>query len=130
MSIEPEPAQKVSEISCKCPKSKCLLMYCECFSKDLLCNEKCSCYQCRNNPDFDDKRQKARRAVLEKDPDAFRNKKMLERVGEEAELALKKGCNCKKTNCVKKYCECYFTGVKCSYLCGCENCMNGGGKES
>lgn len=39
MSIEVEPIKKeVSEVSCKCPKSKCLLMYCECFSKDLLCN--------------------------------------------------------------------------------------------
>lgn len=107
MSIEPEPFpfQKVAEKnSCKCPKSKCLLMYCECFSKDLLCNEKCSCYQCRNNPDFDDKRLKARRAVLEKDPDAFRNKSRIEAIGEEAELGLKKGCNCKKTNCAKKYC--------------------------
>lgn len=110
---------------CKCPKSKCLLMYCECFSRDTLCNEKCSCYQCRNNVDFEEKRQKARKAVLEKDPNAFMNK--LELIGgEQSELGLKRGCNCKKTNCSKKYCECFFTGVKCSYLCNCDNCLNGG----
>lgn len=75
MSVEAEPFKKQAvEVSCKCPKSKCLLMYCECFSRDVICNEKCSCYQCRNNMDFDDKRQKARKAVLEKDPNAFMNK--------------------------------------------------------
>lgn len=26
------------KIICKCSKSKCLLMYCECFSKGLVCN--------------------------------------------------------------------------------------------
>lgn len=85
MSIEGEMgAQSMlprPEVSCKCPKSKCLLMYCECFSKDVMCGDKCSCYQCRNNVDFEDKRQKARKAVLEKDPNAFTNK--LEVIGGE-----------------------------------------------
>lgn len=35
-----------------------------------------------------------------------------------------KGCNCKKSHCRKKYCECYNAGVKCSELCKCEECKN------
>ena len=100
-------------------------MYCECFSKGILCNEECSCFQCRNNDQFEDKRQKARQCVLERDPNAFHNK--LEIVGgEQTSLAYKRGCNCKNTKCFKKYCECFRAGVECTYLCNCENCLNGG----
>ena len=36
-----------------------------------------------------------------------------------------KGCKCTKSNCQKKYCDCYNRGVKCGQNCSCENCENG-----
>lgn len=35
------------------------------------------------------------------------------------------GCKCKRSLCIKKYCECFARDLKCSAACSCENCHNG-----
>uniref|UniRef100_A0A0D9X785 Actin-related protein 2 n=1 Tax=Leersia perrieri TaxID=77586 RepID=A0A0D9X785_9ORYZ len=35
-----------------------------------------------------------------------------------------KGCNCKKSECLKKYCECFKFSVFCSKKCKCMGCKN------
>jgi hypothetical protein len=34
------------------------------------------------------------------------------------------GCRCKKSFCLKKYCECYEAGVFCGEKCRCNQCAN------
>ncbi|KAJ1379499.1 Tesmin/TSO1-like CXC domain [Sesbania bispinosa] len=41
----------------------------------------------------------------------------------------KRGCNCKKSSCLKKYCEFYQGGVGCSVSCRCEGCKNTYGRK-
>ena len=36
-----------------------------------------------------------------------------------------KGCNCKHSHCLKRYCECHAAGARCTIRCRCQYCQNG-----
>ncbi len=38
--------------------------------------------------------------------------------------------SCTKSNCNKKYCECYKLGEKCNINCRCVNCLNNGEEKN
>ncbi|XP_043692295.1 CRC domain-containing protein TSO1-like isoform X2 [Telopea speciosissima] len=124
---------------CNCKKSKCLKLYCECFAAGVYCVEPCSCQECFNKPIHEDTVLATRKQIESRNPLAFapkviRSSEPVVEVGDDsnktpASARHKRGCNCKKSSCLKKYCECYQGGVGCSINCRCEGCKNTFGRK-
>ncbi|KAK7366565.1 hypothetical protein VNO80_08558 [Phaseolus coccineus] len=124
---------------CNCKKSKCLKLYCECFAAGVYCIEPCSCQDCFNKPIHEDTVLQTRKQIESRNPLAFapkviRSSDSVPEIGDDpnktpASARHKRGCNCKKSSCLKKYCECYQGGVGCSISCRCEGCKNAFGRK-
>ena len=108
-----EVYDKPEKISCTCTKTECLKSYCACFKAGKKC-EKCQCKGCKN--------------TSEKTSDKLN--KLLNDSGTSVDGQTKellnsgKICNCSKSNCLKRYCECFKQGRKCDDSCRCQGCRN------
>ncbi|KAL4487048.1 hypothetical protein ABPG72_001500 [Tetrahymena utriculariae] len=130
---------RVSKTPCKCRKSLCLKLYCECFARGEICGSACVCLECRNSKNYLEQRNESIKLIEAKNPTAFlfssiqaatsinnqdKNAPNLQIEQSDMAIDMRRGCNCKKSKCKKKYCECYMIGKKCSSLCQCVNCSN------
>ncbi|CAI2361132.1 unnamed protein product [Moneuplotes crassus] len=131
---------------CDCQRNRCIQRYCDCFAAGKVCDELCTCKECRNLAENEDL-EGFREEIIQKEPDAFVPKFYTSSVSVHVESSSsrftekhpenrsdfvigmekvhRKGCRCKNSNCKLNYCECKKNGAKCTLQCQCLNCNNG-----
>jgi hypothetical protein len=126
-------APRKKNIKCNCKNSECLNDYCECFKNRGYCDHLCNCRRCRNV-----KHEKAYPSLKVKIGTTLKATSLpsFERPVKKIELRMESidtprfeagaqnKCNCKKSMCLKKYCECFSSGAFCSPACNCLQCSN------
>ncbi|GBG24561.1 Ubiquitin-protein ligase, putative [Hondaea fermentalgiana] len=122
LNAKPAPVHK-STLFCSCRKSKCLKLYCDCFAASMMCSGSCTCFECRNSPQFSRERLVALENILKRKPYAFHVQGRTYSTTESARK-LEVGCNCRRTLCLKKYCICFSNGDYCKTSCRCLQCGN------
>lgn len=117
--------QLTPKVKCTCSKTGCKKKYCACFSNNIFC-EGCDCKDCENKPPNQDIKNNF--DSNNSNENAFKQDNLEKINYDKKEISNQKTqrviCNCTKSYCMKKYCECFKQSLNCNSLCRCIECKN------
>jgi len=100
-----------------------------------MCGGDCKCVDCENNAKHATRRDTVIQSILGRRPNAFETKIFVKPAPAAAvvpivpvagaAVAHARGCTCRRSRCLKKYCVCYNERVACGEWCRCIACQNG-----
>jgi len=105
---------------CNCRNTKCLKLYCECLRRGGVCGSSCNCIGCENHAHSTIRPEHVKN-IERRNPLAF---KQIGCIDQMLNSIPSKGCNCRRSHCLKNYCECHQFGAKCTDACRCIECKN------
>ena len=113
--------KNVKKIVCTCTRTQCQKKYCACFSSGNYC-QGCDCKGCLNI------KRDNNNNIIQEGEKIYDNQKDKE-INIQNNLCQENKaqaivCNCTKSRCMKKYCECYKMNIDCGNLCRCIDCQN------
>ena len=90
---------KYEATTCKCVKSKCLKLYCECYRQGITCNHDCVCIDCKNTKEYASRTPKKREedeATSMEEPEVIEASNM-SRARVKGAWTKEDGCACKNS---------------------------------
>lgn len=121
---------------CTCTKTNCQKKYCNCFAKGLYCIG-CECKDCENHPPEGyllnntlNANELLQNSAFKPDGGFLNNLNLTLRHNQSISSNLQISCTCTRSNCSKKYCECYKLKRECTSSCRCVGCVNKAGYKN
>ena len=120
----PHLPASTATMSCTCQMSRCLKLYCQCFSSSTMCNSGCRCLDCMNTELNDGGRRRTIEAIIATNPGVFSPPPTAAPPPPTSATTATPSCTCHRGRCLKLYCQCFSSSVMCNSGCRCRDCMN------
>ena len=107
----PHLPASTATMSCTCQMSRCLKLYCQCFSSSTMCNSGCRCLDCMNTELNDGGRRRTIEAIIATNPGVFSPPPTAAPPPPTSATTATPSCTCHRGRCLKLYCQCFSSSA-------------------